>query len=496
MRRVPITYMSSPEYEMPKLRTRNIAHDVEIGIENETENEPSSATTSHTPRKPIPPMTCLCCFRQPLRLCTISEVPSWMARPHILTGYRPDLSFSQCVKSLVYLHNETGNIWSHAIGCVLVFYFMSHLASYEDGYIDYDHHHTYQLLEAMELIPSRHLIIQCFLSAAALCLFGSSVYHAGNCCQDEETCALLLRGDVSGIAILIASSFLPGVYFGFACFPHLQQLYLMMACFLLCLGLGVSLADCCKRTSSSSTNKNKGTDHHNGIALLQGIKNVSVNFDIGMFMTEKVSKSEEQQLDDTNSSSEDALVLPFLMNQRSSNNNNNNDNNSSSSKAILSDGINLGSSDYSDGEFDHLNGGSFNGSPNSRRRMNSSTNNNNSSNNNINHSSREWLHRLRMVTFCSFVCLGLVVAIHWSMLVASEARMVLLPRVSLLFLLLFCLFASFFQNLIHIFFFCCCCCLLLLLWTCILFSPQCVSYLTVFILCSVYIKQPLNFFFH
>ena len=37
---------------------------------------------------------------------------------------------------------------------------------------------------------------------------------------------MLLRLDVTGIACLIAASFVPGVFYGFVCFPHLQQIYL------------------------------------------------------------------------------------------------------------------------------------------------------------------------------------------------------------------------------------------------------------------------------
>jgi hypothetical protein len=42
---------------------------------------------------------------------------------------------------------------------------------------------------------------------------------------------------------------------------------------------------------------------------------------------------------------------------------------------------------------------------------------------------RAILHRIRTSTFVSFVCFGLVVAVHWCALVSREARHLLLPRV-------------------------------------------------------------------
>ena len=39
--------------------------------------------------------------------------------PHIRRGYRLGLSFSQCIRSMFQLHNETINVWSHLAGAIL-----------------------------------------------------------------------------------------------------------------------------------------------------------------------------------------------------------------------------------------------------------------------------------------------------------------------------------------------------------------------------------------
>ena len=49
----------------------------------------------------------------PLRVSR-EEVPSVMREPGILTGYRPiNQPWSYYIKSLFWIHNETGNIWTH-----------------------------------------------------------------------------------------------------------------------------------------------------------------------------------------------------------------------------------------------------------------------------------------------------------------------------------------------------------------------------------------------
>ena len=47
-----------------------------------------------------------------LRLYKIDEVPEYQrSNPFILTGYRAKINVLACVKSILAVHNETGNIW-------------------------------------------------------------------------------------------------------------------------------------------------------------------------------------------------------------------------------------------------------------------------------------------------------------------------------------------------------------------------------------------------
>jgi predicted membrane channel-forming protein YqfA (hemolysin III family) len=52
-----------------------------------------------------------------VQLLKITEVDDYYrGNPFILTGYRAKTTFLGCLKSLLVLHNETINIWSHLLG--------------------------------------------------------------------------------------------------------------------------------------------------------------------------------------------------------------------------------------------------------------------------------------------------------------------------------------------------------------------------------------------
>ena len=85
------------------------------------------------------------------------------------------------------------------------------------------------------------LVLQLYLCAAALCLLTSTVYHVGCCSRDERCCALLLRADLAGVAVLISASFLPGVYYGFACHHSLQHSYLGAVAVMFAAGVAASV---------------------------------------------------------------------------------------------------------------------------------------------------------------------------------------------------------------------------------------------------------------
>merc|ERR550532_1193862 len=56
-------------------------------------------------------------LKSDVKLVSIQEVDElYRSNPFILTGYRDKTTFFGCLKSVLLLHNETINIWSHLLG--------------------------------------------------------------------------------------------------------------------------------------------------------------------------------------------------------------------------------------------------------------------------------------------------------------------------------------------------------------------------------------------
>ena len=56
-------------------------------------------------------------LKKDVKLLKITEVDGFYRNnPFILTGYRDKTTYFGCLKSVLVLHNETINIWSHLLG--------------------------------------------------------------------------------------------------------------------------------------------------------------------------------------------------------------------------------------------------------------------------------------------------------------------------------------------------------------------------------------------
>ena len=54
------------------------------------------------------------------RLCTSKEAPAWSVHnEYIHTGYRTDFGWRDAFRSVLMVHNETANIWTHLLGLVV-----------------------------------------------------------------------------------------------------------------------------------------------------------------------------------------------------------------------------------------------------------------------------------------------------------------------------------------------------------------------------------------
>jgi len=122
--------------------------------------------------------------------------------------------------SLFSLHNETLNIWTHLLGAGYFFF----------NFVTIGQNLTYTGRPYLEL-----LCMQAFLLSAQGCLLFSTTYHLFNC-HSEFLCQRLLQLDLTGIAVLITGSFIPGIYLGFRCFPFLRGLYMCSTAMIFILG--------------------------------------------------------------------------------------------------------------------------------------------------------------------------------------------------------------------------------------------------------------------
>ncbi|KAI1323315.1 hemolysin-III channel protein Izh2 [Xylariaceae sp. FL0255] len=155
------------------------------------------------------------------------DLPPWQRdNEYITSGYRAQSnSYIRSLSSIFGIHNESVNIWTHALGSVVlvpltVWFLYSQLAPRyaSAGFMD-------------------EVVFACFLGGAAACLGMSATYHA--LCNHSETVAKWgNKLDYSGIVCLIVGSFVPALYYALFCRPALMGVYLY-AIFTLGLGCGI-----------------------------------------------------------------------------------------------------------------------------------------------------------------------------------------------------------------------------------------------------------------
>lgn len=138
----------------------------------------------------------------------------WRINPHILRGYRFRESTAGCIRSAFGLSNELVNIWSHALGLLLIlsvaFYFYPtsinfHLSTKADVFI-----------------------AAVFFFAACQCLVCSTIWHTMNAITDVHLISTFACVDYTGISLLIAASIMTTEYTAFYCEPVSRWLYMVL----------------------------------------------------------------------------------------------------------------------------------------------------------------------------------------------------------------------------------------------------------------------------
>lgn len=151
-----------------------------------------------------------------MRLLAFDEVPEWYAdNPFITAGYRPvALAAAPCLRSMLHIHNQTANIFTHLIpGAVALVLNVALHDLFTRWYPDASF--------------ADRAVFHVYLTTCTLCFGVSAAYHT-LLCHSQDWADRWIQRDYVGISVLILGSFMPGLYLGFYCEPGLMKGYMGM----------------------------------------------------------------------------------------------------------------------------------------------------------------------------------------------------------------------------------------------------------------------------
>jgi len=147
------------------------------------------------------------------RLITYEDLPHpWRVNPHITRGYRFSENKIDCIKSAFNFSNETVNIWSHAIGLVIV---LSIAFYFYPSSVNFSHSSKTDVFFAAA-----------FFFAACKCLVCSCMWHTMSSISEQTLMERFACVDYTGISLLIAASIMTTEYTAFYCEPISRWIYI------------------------------------------------------------------------------------------------------------------------------------------------------------------------------------------------------------------------------------------------------------------------------
>ena len=142
----------------------------------------------------------------------ISNSGWYQENPCIIRGYRPvSNSFKTSLESLLYMHNETINIFSHLLPSI---FFIA-----AEGYI-----YTYFPYKFPESKILDRLVFALYLLTAAVCMACSAAYHTV-LNHSEKVAKTSLQYDLAGILVLTWGIFWSAIYVAFYCETNIRWRY-------------------------------------------------------------------------------------------------------------------------------------------------------------------------------------------------------------------------------------------------------------------------------
>ena len=137
----------------------------------------------------------------------------WRVNPHITKGYRFSESVVDCVRSIFIFSNETVNIWSHAIGLVIVLSIAFH---FYPASVNFSQSSKTDIFFAAM-----------FFFAACKCLVCSMMWHTMSSIAEQTLMERFACVDYTGISLLIATSIMTTEYTAFYCEPVSRWTYII-----------------------------------------------------------------------------------------------------------------------------------------------------------------------------------------------------------------------------------------------------------------------------
>ena len=148
------------------------------------------------------------------RLITYEELPHpWRVNPYIKRGYRFSENKIDCIKSAFNFSNETINIWSHAIGLMIV---LSIAFYFYPSSVNFSHSSKTDVFFAAA-----------FFFAACKCLVCSTMWHTMSSISEQTLMERFACVDYTGISLLIAASIMTTEYTAFYCEPVSRWIYII-----------------------------------------------------------------------------------------------------------------------------------------------------------------------------------------------------------------------------------------------------------------------------
>eukprot|EP00735_Rhodelphis_limneticus_P003854 TRINITY_DN15383_c0_g1::TRINITY_DN15383_c0_g1_i1::g.22729::m.22729 TRINITY_DN15383_c0_g1::TRINITY_DN15383_c0_g1_i1::g.22729 ORF type:complete len:304 (-),score=41.27,sp/Q86V24/ADR2_HUMAN/31.50/7e-26,HlyIII/PF03006.15/1.1e-37,Tom5/PF10642.4/2.4e+03,Tom5/PF10642.4/0.68,YrhC/PF14143.1/0.37,YrhC/PF14143.1/2.1e+03 TRINITY_DN15383_c0_g1_i1:25-936(-) len=156
-----------------------------------------------------------------LKLYLFDEVPAFLQRRFILSGYRYNIGFKACLHSIFSIHNETGNIWTHLFAVAYFLYLTISIP-------------TQGAVSEGTLEDKAAFFLSCF--AFAMAFFASVANHTFNCHSERVhfTCSQL---DFQILAISMILPSYPIMRYGFTCAAMWRQSYVLASAGMLVLAI-------------------------------------------------------------------------------------------------------------------------------------------------------------------------------------------------------------------------------------------------------------------